>query len=213
VLAVQPRNHLPLLDDCQGRIDANSKLSFDYLRGVESFNGNYDITQVDILTDGGSNSTTVFSLNASDASSSTWKASGDIPLADFAGQVIQVRFRFNTVDNQANAFLGWFIDDVVVTAAPQDSINSGEWTQFAIPCAPVAGESSLATLLGDDVSGEYGKDCVVYRYNIADGYPRVALTERLEQGVGYWFIHNHPQGNAAIIDMPASCAVTPTVLF
>jgi len=95
-------------------INATSTLTFDYYRVVESFNGDFDRTQVNILSGGGS--TNVFSLNATNASTAAWVSSGAIDLSAFAGQSIQVEFVFNTVDGTANGFTGWLIDDVVVTA-------------------------------------------------------------------------------------------------
>jgi extracellular elastinolytic metalloproteinase len=94
-------------------ITATSTLTFDYYRVVESFSGDYDRTQVNILA--GGNSTTVFSLNSSNASTAAWVSSGVISLSAFAGQTIQVQFVFNSVDGVSNAFTGWLIDDVVVT--------------------------------------------------------------------------------------------------
>ena len=102
----------PIISD----ITANTALSFNYLREVESFNGNFDISTVEVL--GTSGASTVFSLNASDASANQWLASGDIDLSAFTGQSIQIRFSFNTGDATANNQIGWFIDDVVVTNEP-----------------------------------------------------------------------------------------------
>jgi extracellular elastinolytic metalloproteinase len=98
-------------------ITATSTLTFQYLREVESFNGDFDRTRAEIVTASGA--TTVFSLNSSNASSATWTSSGAISLSAFAGQTIQVRFVFDTVDSVANAQIGWFIDDVVVTGDSQ----------------------------------------------------------------------------------------------
>jgi extracellular elastinolytic metalloproteinase len=110
-------------------ITSASTLSFDYYRVVESYNGSYDQTEVDIVSSSGT--TTVFALDSSDASTAAWTSSGAISLASYAGQAIQVVFRFDTIDNIANDFTGWFIDDVVVTgdsacdnAAPVVSITS-----------------------------------------------------------------------------------------
>ena len=94
-------------------ITASSTLSFDYYRVVESFSGTYDKTDVEIVT--GSGSTLVWSRSSADASTAAWTSSGSISLAAFAGQSIQVRFRFDSVDSVSNTFTGWFIDDVVVT--------------------------------------------------------------------------------------------------
>ncbi|MCG8421303.1 MAG: Ig-like domain-containing protein [Proteobacteria bacterium] len=94
-------------------IASNTVLSFAYFREVESYNGTYDITAVDILHNAGS--TTVFYKDARDASQSQWVGSGNISLADYAGQSIQIRFRFDSRDGVANNFTGWLIDDVLVT--------------------------------------------------------------------------------------------------
>ena len=98
-------------------ITASSTLTFDYFRVVESFAGDFDQTDVDIVTASGS--TNVFALNSSNASTAAWVNSGAISLAAFAGQQIQVRFTFNSGDGVANNFVGWFVDDVVVTGESQ----------------------------------------------------------------------------------------------
>ena len=117
----------PLIDG----ITAQSTLTFSYLRQVESFaGGSFDRTRVEILAATGS--ATVLDLDSTSASSAVWTSSGAISLAAFAGQQIQVRFLFDTVDNQFNNFIGWFVDDVVVigdcggpvNAAPQVTILS-----------------------------------------------------------------------------------------
>jgi len=100
-----------------GGITATSTLTFQYLREVESFNGDFDRTRVEIVT--GSGNTEVFSLNASNPSTVAWVSSPTISLSAFAGQTIQVRFIFESVDNVSNAQIGWFIDDVVVTGDSQ----------------------------------------------------------------------------------------------
>jgi len=100
-------------------ITSTSTLTFQYLRQVESFNGDFDQTRAEIVTDTGA--TTVFSLNATNASSATWLSSGAIDLSAFAGETIQVRFVFDTVDSVDNDQIGWFIDDVVVTGESQCS--------------------------------------------------------------------------------------------
>jgi len=97
-----------------GGINTSSTLSFDYYRVVESYSGAYDKTEVDVLTSSGS--TTVFALDSSTASTAGWVNSGNISLAAFAGQTIQLVFRFDSVDGVSNAFTGWMVDDIVVTA-------------------------------------------------------------------------------------------------
>jgi extracellular elastinolytic metalloproteinase len=98
-------------------ITASSVLTFDYRRVVESFNGQFDRTLVDVIRSNGT-VTNVFSLDARNPSTNAWTASPAISMAQFAGDTVRVRFTFNTVDATANSFLGWFIDDVQVTGAP-----------------------------------------------------------------------------------------------
>ncbi|MEM7354267.1 MAG: M36 family metallopeptidase, partial [Acidobacteriota bacterium] len=109
-------------------ITASSTLSFDYFRVVESFAGDFDQTDVNIVTSGGS--TNVFALNSSNASTAAWVNSGSISLAAFAGQQIQVQFVFNSGDGVANNFIGWFVDDVTVTGesqcTPTGCTNNGD---------------------------------------------------------------------------------------
>lgn len=90
-----------------------SRLSFKYYRRVESASGNYDIASVAVVV--GSTATTVWTRNATNASTTTWQDSGLISLAQFAGQTVQLRLTFDSVDNVSNAFTGWLIDDVLVT--------------------------------------------------------------------------------------------------
>ncbi|MEM9488550.1 MAG: hypothetical protein AAGC55_05370, partial [Myxococcota bacterium] len=95
-------------------IGASSTLRFQYYRQVESFSGDYDRTAVEVSSDGGVTWTAVWTRNSADASAGAWTDSGAISLSDFAGATIQFRFRFDSVDQVANGFTGWFIDDVIV---------------------------------------------------------------------------------------------------
>jgi hypothetical protein len=99
-------------------INSSSTLDFDFFRQVESFTGgSYDKTEVAVKATGSSTWTTVWSRDSANSSANAWTASGGISLSSFAGQDIQVRFQFNSVDTTANGFTGWLIDDVVVTAS------------------------------------------------------------------------------------------------
>ena len=96
-------------------VGSNSTLTFAFRRQVESFNGDFDRTIVEVSSDNGATFTPVLSLNATNASQNAWVQNPPISLAGF-GPTIRVRFRFETVDASTNGFLGWMIDDVVVTA-------------------------------------------------------------------------------------------------
>ncbi len=98
-------------------IGADSILSFDYFRQVESDSGAYDQTEVAVSVVGSANWTTVWSRDSSNVSENAWVSSGDISLSAYAGESIQVRFRFDTVDSIFNTFTGWLVDDVTVTTS------------------------------------------------------------------------------------------------
>ena len=90
-------------------ITAQSTLRFSYYLGTEGAPG-YDTATVYVVRAGGA-ATKVYTVSTNDTS---WHTTPGISLAAFAGQTIQIRFTFDTVDNFANAFKGWMVDDVVV---------------------------------------------------------------------------------------------------
>ncbi len=110
-------------------VGAGSTLTFAYRRQVESFSGDFDRSAVDVSSDNGVTWNQVFSLNSSNASQNAWVSSPTIDLSGFAGANVRVRFRFDSVDGQFNNFLGWMIDDVLVTAA--DDTGGGGSEVFA----------------------------------------------------------------------------------
>ncbi len=96
-------------------VTADSMLRFDYFRQVEDYlDDSVDRTLVAVRAIGGSWAT-VWSKDSRDASENAWTPSGDISLASWAGQDIQIRFTFTTRDEIANDFVGWLVDDVEVT--------------------------------------------------------------------------------------------------
>jgi murein tripeptide amidase MpaA len=93
-------------------ITASSVLSFNYFRMVENNAAGRDVTAVDVLV--GATSTTVFTLNSTNPSVAEWLSSGNISLASFAGQNIQLRFRFHSRNSLSNNHAGWLVDDIIV---------------------------------------------------------------------------------------------------
>lgn len=96
-------------------IQQDSTLRFKYLREVDYFpNQDYDQTAVVVSIDGGESWHDVWTKTANDDSGLDWEDSGNIPLGQFAGENIQIRFKFDTVDRYDNDFVGWIVDDVQV---------------------------------------------------------------------------------------------------
>ncbi len=97
-------------------LDAGSELTFSHLRQVESFGGgSFDRTRVEVVTAGGA--TEIFALDSGDPSAGAWVSSPTLSLGAFAGETIRLRFSFDTMDDVANDFTGWAIDDVRVTGS------------------------------------------------------------------------------------------------
>jgi Subtilase family len=97
-------------------LTASSTLTFDFVRQVEGFaGGSFDRTLVEVVTAAGA--TAVFSRDSSDPSADAPRSSGVISLAAFAGEPVRLRFRFDTMDEVANGFRGWLVNNVVVTGS------------------------------------------------------------------------------------------------
>ena len=123
-----------LISSAISGVNGSSELSFDYYRQVEDYaGGSYDQAQVAVSVAGSGSWTTVWSRDSGDASASAWTASGAISLAAFAGESIQVRFRFDSIDGSYNTFTGWFIDDVVVTADSPCGGNTAPTVSITAP--------------------------------------------------------------------------------
>jgi hypothetical protein len=122
-----------LISPVMSGIVATSTLSFDYFRQVESYSGAYDKTEVAVATAGSGSWTTVWSRDSSDASENAWTASGAIDLSAWDGQSIEVRFRFDSLDGSYNTFVGWLIDDLVVTGESPCSDNTPPTVTITAP--------------------------------------------------------------------------------
>jgi hypothetical protein len=102
-------------------------LSFNYVLQTEG-NGIFDAASVQVSTNNFATFTTVLASTSSSLPlSSTWRtATAD--LSAFAGQNIQLRFLFDTVDGLFNTFEGWYVDDVQVGVNPDE-----DWYAITIP--------------------------------------------------------------------------------
>ena len=140
-------------------INVDSTLSFSYFRAVESYpQGSFDRAEVQVVTEGGA-TTTIFALDSTDPSTLAWTISGPISLAAFAGQTIQVRFAFDSVDGLANGFTGWLIDDVAVIA-PSSCTGPGNIPPSVTITAPPDGtqvvEGTTINFAGNATDAEDG---------------------------------------------------------
>ncbi len=91
-------------------IGTHSQLSFKYLLAVEPNAGSFDSADVRVVVAGREYPLRNLQATGPDH----WRETPPISLAAFAGQNIQLRFRFDSVDSYNNNFPGWFVDDIVV---------------------------------------------------------------------------------------------------
>lgn len=79
-----------------------------------------------------------------------------------------------------------------------DSGAADQWRLMSLPCRPNGGDT-VATLLGDDLSGVYGTDWGLFRFDAAWGasgrYELLASSDPMFAGVGYWIIHRSGGGS------------------
>ena len=117
---------------------SSPSLNFNYVLQTEG-SPSFDQALVQISTNGGATFTTLTNLSGT-AESTVWKAATPISLAAYAGQTVQLRFSFDTLDNIGNSFEGWYVDDVSVQAgastALQDyysiNLNAGDAASLAL---------------------------------------------------------------------------------
>ncbi len=129
-------------------ITGSSHLVFEFARAVELGAFDRDRAEVAITAFGSSDWDPRWARDAIDPSTGAWTSAGPISLAPYAGQRIQVRFRFDTRDGEANARPGWLVDDVAVVklepptggAPPEITLLDPlpESTHEACTCVPVS---------------------------------------------------------------------------
>jgi uncharacterized protein (TIGR02145 family) len=110
-------------------VECNITLEFHEMWEVE---GNYDQCYIDISTDGGYNWDRI--REGIPGSSEGWITTS-LNISNYWNQTVKIRFFFDTGDDVANNFPGWFIDDVKIfvddfnflSLSPESgSINGGE---------------------------------------------------------------------------------------
>ncbi len=157
-------------------LGVTSTLSFDYLREVESGEGGFDRVTVSVSEAGTGAWQTVWSRDSGDPSAAIWTTSDTIPLADFFGAPIQLRFRFDTVDGSFNRYTGWLVDNVVVSgsgacdlaprvliASPEDgaSLDNGQTVELAGSALDEDGNLSHDLAWTSTLDGDLGTGSVV----------------------------------------------------
>jgi len=94
---------------------SSATLTFNHFWETESFNGAYDIMRVQVSSNSGSSWTTIADWDAQDPNPSGYQAVS-LDVSGFISSGFRIRFQFDSVDGVSNDFLGWYVDDIEVTA-------------------------------------------------------------------------------------------------
>jgi hypothetical protein len=104
--------------------NGSAYLRFWYFFETEAENRHWDQRWVQISANNGPFQDV---LQLTDDPVNAWLQSPVISLSGYAGKTIRVRFHFETLDAEQNAYKGWFIDDFSINnQAPQGCSGSGE---------------------------------------------------------------------------------------
>jgi len=98
--------------------------------------------------------------------------------------------------------IGKLNDNSITTTygAETKFIPDNKWIQMGLNSTPPEG-STVADIIGDDISAPYGEKWVVYSYQTdTNTYNKLNLTDIMLPGIGYWLIQ--ATGNSLVIDMP-----------
>ncbi|MCK5828679.1 MAG: FG-GAP repeat protein [Methylococcales bacterium] len=98
----------------------------------------------------------------------------------------------------------------VFTTIPPHVLPNNQWHQVSLPMDPKA-KNTVANVFGDDGLGTYNTNWRVFYYNInSNSYVKLALTNTLSPGVGYWIIQT--TGSNKTLEMPIGSATISTAL-
>ncbi len=98
-------------------VNFSAPIALEFYESFQTEPG-YDYCMVDVSTDGGMTWTPLRGGQgqAPSGDSGGWRLTV-LDLSPWVGQVIRLRYYFDTIDPIANAYPGWFFDDVLVSAA------------------------------------------------------------------------------------------------
>jgi thermitase len=96
---------------------SQATLEFTHRWETETYGGGaYDIQRVQVSTNGGSTWSTLKQWDSRNPNQPAWTPFS-VDLTPYVGGSVKIRFFFDTVDGISNAYPGWFIDNVEVTAS------------------------------------------------------------------------------------------------
>ncbi len=91
-------------------------LEFEHFWETESYDGEYDVMEVQVSSDGGGSWDEVDQWDASDDNPTDWRTE-TYDISAYASSELELRWYFDSVDSVSNDYLGWYVDNVLVTAS------------------------------------------------------------------------------------------------
>ena len=112
-----------------------------------------------------------------------------------------MNFSFEEVGSQNSSRIsGGVFSVTLVSRISTTIVPNNKWLQIGLKTAPPVG-STVTDIIGDDISGSYGSEWVIYSYETStNSYRQLSPTDTMLAGIGYWFIQT--TGNPVTIDMP-----------
>ena len=121
-------------------------------------------------------------------------------VATFKAHFDSANIRSETITEQSETVP--FICDSTLT------LQQGQWQQISIPCELPADKHTVNDVFGDNLTGLYGTDWVIFKYNAAQGnYTQLALDDTVKSGEGYWIIEVNAE--SVTLDLPADSQTVP----
>jgi PKD repeat protein len=130
----------------------------------------FDAASIDVSADGGLTWTQVFLTSLS--TTGTDMVEQVIDLSAFDGQIIQIRFGFDTVDSAINNFEGWVIDDIRIDGTP----IFGDLPPVANAGGPYNNALGQPTLFSGSGSFDPEGQALSYSWDFGDGTSGVGET-------------------------------------
>jgi hypothetical protein len=84
-----------------------------------------------------------------------------------------------------------------------------QWQQIALPLLPPEGNNTVEAVFGDDITGVYGTDWILFAYDATNNvYFDPGLEGEVKLGVGYWIIQAS-EGDVSI-NLPEGSTLAPS---
>ncbi len=95
--------------------------------------------------------------------------------------------------------------------SPSLVLPDNQWQQIALPLLPPDEYNTVAAVFGDDITGVYGDDWILFAYDSSsNSYFELGLEGIVTLGTGYWIIQ--ASGEDVSIDLPEGSILAPLTI-